>query len=104
MSERSAAQHYYDPPDNMLNYPTCDICDERQFCCDDPWCAGNDWDGERGVHRICYERTMEDLEQEVLAIPDGSADVKQIAEYLSILGVSLRRVVDKVFEDPDRAV
>ena len=92
MSEATAAQQYYDPPDHMLNYPTCDICEERQYCCGDPWCQNEEWDGERGWHRICYERAIEELEDEVNTIPDGTANIQRISDLVILLGVSFKVV------------
>jgi hypothetical protein len=89
VSEATAAQQYYDPPDHMMNYPTCDICEDRQQCCGDPWCPGEEWDGERGWHQLCYERALEELVDEVNTIPDGCADISRIGELMTLLGVEL---------------
>lgn len=86
MSEATAARDYFDPRDPD---PTCDICEEKQFCCGDPWCSGEDWDAERGWHQLCYERAIEELEDEVNTLPDGVGDVERIKYLMTLLGVEL---------------
>ena len=54
MSEATAAQQYFDPPDPV---PTCDICEEPQSM---EWGEENDWNGETGNHETCEEREAED--------------------------------------------